>query len=83
MCGIAAILRRDGAPVDLADLARMVSAMRHRGPDGAGYTVLDGGRLGLANVRLAVVDLATGDQPMAAADGETWLTFNGEIYDHA
>ena len=68
---------------DVADLARMASALRHRGPDGAGYTLLDRGRLGLAHVRLAIVDLATGDQPMASADGEVWITFNGEIYDHA
>ena len=83
MCGIAAILRRDGTRADVADLARMASAMRHRGPDGAAYAVLDQGRLGLAQLRLAVVDLVTGDQPMASADGEAWITFNGEIYDHA
>ena len=37
MCGIAGVLRLDGAPVDPAALHRMAALLRHRGPDGQGF----------------------------------------------
>lgn len=59
----------------------MTEAIRHRGPDGGG--LLDRTPLAvLGHRRLAIIDLATGKQPMASADGALWITFNGEIYNY-
>ena len=81
MCGIAGFcgfgqMRPDSEAI----LHRMNRALAHRGPDGHGIHV-DGG-VGLAHVRLAVVDLETGAQPMISEDGRIALVLNGEIYNH-
>jgi asparagine synthase (glutamine-hydrolysing) len=82
MCGIAGIVnRRTGEWVDEARLKLMRDTLRHRGPDGEGLWI-DGG-VGLAHRRLAIVDVATGQQPMANEDETVWIVFNGEIYNHA
>ena len=60
----------------------MASVLRHRGPDEAGYCVLDEGRVGLAHLRLKIIDLEHGQQPMFSADGTLAIAFNGEIYDY-
>jgi asparagine synthase (glutamine-hydrolysing) len=78
MCGITGIVRVDNAPVDSALLRQMTDALAHRGPDGEGFHIE--GPAGLGHRRLAIIDLATGVQPMAGPDGKTWITFNGEIY---
>ena len=78
MCGIAGIARASYRPIDAAVLLRMAAAIRHRGPDG--YGVLADRRIGLAHVRLSIIDLVTGDQPMGNEDGTLWTVFNGEIY---
>jgi len=79
MCGIAGILKFDPRTgVDAARVARMRDALRHRGPDDSGLR-LDG-RVGFAHQRLAIIDVAGGQQPMANADASVWLTYNGEVY---
>ncbi|HEU5192049.1 MAG TPA: asparagine synthase (glutamine-hydrolyzing) [Methylomirabilota bacterium] len=78
MCGIAGLLRADGAPVDEALLASMTGVLAHRGPDGQGVYVR--GPVGLGHRRLAIIDLTTGDQPMFNADEQIAVVFNGEIY---
>ncbi|WP_160936206.1 asparagine synthase (glutamine-hydrolyzing) [Teichococcus coralli] len=81
MCGIAGILRLDGAAPSQAELAAMATAMEHRGPDDEGF--FRTGRLGFAFRRLAILDLsALGHQPMLTADGRHAIVFNGEIYNH-
>ena len=45
MCGISMILRKDRSPAAREDIAQMCSALSHRGPDGAGYALLDSGTL--------------------------------------
>lgn len=82
MCGIAAIVRRDENQVDRADLRRMCSAIAHRGPDDAGLAVLDQGRVGLGHVRLSIVDLLGGQQPVYNEDRTIAVIGNGEIYDY-
>ncbi|MDA8248024.1 MAG: asparagine synthase (glutamine-hydrolyzing), partial [Rhodospirillales bacterium] len=67
----------DGAPPDPAMLRALQAALGHRGPDGAGMLVRGG--VGLVHLRLAIIDLATGDQPLFAPGG-TALVANGEIY---
>jgi asparagine synthase (glutamine-hydrolysing) len=76
MCGIAGYL--GAAPPEL--LPSMVKALAHRGPDDSGVHV--DGEAGLGMTRLAIIDLATGRQPMASDDGTAWLVFNGEIYNY-
>jgi asparagine synthase (glutamine-hydrolysing) len=65
----------------MALLEAMMRAAAHRGPDGAGSHTEAG--LALGHRRLAIVDIGGGAQPMAAADGQMVLSFNGEIYNHA
>jgi asparagine synthase (glutamine-hydrolysing) len=81
MCGIAgyfALTPRPLAP--RAVLERMVEAVRHRGPDEGGV-YLDS-RAGLGHRRLSIIDLSGGRQPLGTADGELWVTFNGEIFNY-
>jgi asparagine synthase (glutamine-hydrolysing) len=82
MCGIAGRFNYDAAqPVDRARLMAMTDAVSHRGPDAGGY-YLDRG-VGLGHRRLSIIDLATGDQPIANEDGTVQVIFNGEIYNFA
>ncbi len=79
MCGIAGLMTLDGRAPDRARLDAMIGALGHRGPDGHGSYVQDS--VGLAHNRLAIIDLATGDQPLYGAAGLA-LVANGEIYNH-
>jgi asparagine synthase (glutamine-hydrolysing) len=82
MCGIAGILALDRRSAVTAEpLRRMRDALIHRGPDGTGLFLK--GPMGLAHTRLAVIDIAAGDQPMANEHGDVHIVFNGEIYNHA
>jgi asparagine synthase (glutamine-hydrolysing) len=58
----------------------MAGELRHRGPDGVGL-YLDA-RFGMANTRLAIVDLEGGDQPLSDERGRYWVMQNGEIYNY-
>jgi len=60
----------------------MASAIVHRGPDGEGFFIEDAGQpsVGLANRRLAVIDLPGGAQPMSTEDGAYTIVYNGEIF---
>src|SRR5712692_12037794 len=78
MCGIAGIVDQTGHPVDGALLRAMTAIQAHRGPDGDG--IVCRGAAGLGHRRLAIIDLATGDQPMVSDDGAIRIVFNGEIY---
>src|SRR5207244_4259180 len=55
--------------------------LRHRGPDAEGLWLE--GPVGLGHRRLSIVDVAGGQQPMSNEDGQVWITYNGEIYNHA
>ncbi len=79
MCGIAGLILSSAAPPpDAAMLSRMIRALAHRGPDGNGHIVI--GRAALAQSRLAIIDLETGDQPLFS--GPATLVANGEIYNY-
>src|SRR3954469_17291399 len=79
MCGIAGIFDFTGpGPIDPVLLTRMTDTIAHRGPDGAGYHA-EGG-VGLGHRRLAIIDVAHGQQPMFNEDGSVAIVFNGEIY---
>jgi asparagine synthase (glutamine-hydrolysing) len=89
MCGIAGVMSKDGGPPQQAVLSRLVGALAHRGPDGHGHYVCDD--VGMVHTRLAIIDLATGDQPLFARHPNDAghpngggrplaLIANGEIY---
>jgi asparagine synthase (glutamine-hydrolysing) len=77
MCGISGIVARDGrARADAIE--RQLRRLRHRGPDAAGQFAV--GRGAVAQNRLAVIDLETGDPPMTDETGTIGAVLNGEIY---
>jgi len=77
MCGIAGIVARNAESYTPA-INRMIQSIHHRGPDGDGIYSYDNCILG--HVRLSIVDLLTGSQPMLSPVTNTAITFNGEIY---
>ncbi|MEQ8700524.1 MAG: asparagine synthase (glutamine-hydrolyzing), partial [Bauldia litoralis] len=79
MCGIAGYFGTPSMhqPPELL-LRRMIGAIRHRGPDESGTHVKPG--VGLGHARLSIIDIDTGQQPMANDDGDVVVTFNGEIF---
>lgn len=83
MCGIGGIVSLSGKPVADAErrIGRMMSLLRHRGPDRQGIYLSPDGLAAFTNTRLAIVDVGTDfDVPMVSIDGGSVLTFNGEIY---
>jgi asparagine synthase (glutamine-hydrolysing) len=77
MCGICGIATAGEQP-SRELIRKMCSTIVHRGPDGEGVFVAPG--VGLGMRRLAIIDLVTGDQPMANESGSVQIVFNGEIY---
>ncbi|HEX6629023.1 MAG TPA: asparagine synthase (glutamine-hydrolyzing) [Gemmatimonadaceae bacterium] len=80
MCGIAGIATQNTGTIAIEQLSRMAAAIRHRGPDGYGFYV--GQNVGFAHVRLSIVDVAGGAQPLTNEDGQIVVTYNGEVYNH-
>ena len=79
VCGICGLLSPAVAgPAEAAAVRAAADAIRHRGPDHG--IVAQWGPCTLGNRRLRVIDLATGDQPVANEDGSIVAVFNGEIY---
>jgi asparagine synthase (glutamine-hydrolysing) len=77
MCGIAGIMMRGGKPPSQHALEELRAALVHRGPDASGQYVQHA--TGLVSTRLAIMDIAGGDQPLYGAKGAA-LVANGEIY---
>jgi asparagine synthase (glutamine-hydrolysing) len=94
MCGICGIVGPEGRIIDRALIKRMADVIEHRGPDGEGFYFNDqparrengsgghfgGARAGLGARRLAIIDVAAGQQPIANEDGTITVAYNGEIY---
>lgn len=77
MCGICgAVQARPDRLVEAVEA--QVRTQRHRGPDAEGW--FDGGRGVIAQNRLSIIDLETGDPPMTSEDGRIGAVLNGEIY---
>ena len=86
MCGICGVWEYGASEGSLETslIARMRDEMTHRGPDDSGELIFDNNRGGFGFRRLSIIDLsAAGHQPMHGCDENTWLVFNGEIYNHA
>jgi len=80
MCGIVGCSLPPGSPASAPDLPAALAALALRGPDGRG--TWEGDRTVLGHTRLSIIDLETGDQPMANEDGSLQVIFNGEIYNY-
>jgi asparagine synthase (glutamine-hydrolysing) len=78
MCGIGGVYPSAGRQVGERLLLEMAGEMAHRGPDGVGS--YRDGEFAMVNTRLAIIDLAGGDQPLSNEDGRLWVMQNGEIY---
>ncbi|TCR66936.1 asparagine synthase (glutamine-hydrolyzing) [Rhizobium sp. BK376] len=79
MCGIAGMLRLDGATINRSLVEQMTNSLAHRGPDDAG--IWSAGVVGFGHRRLAIRGLGPdGHQPMSDPSGKIWVSFNGEIY---
>ena len=79
MCGIAGFTHLSTA-VSRGVAHRIAEALYHRGPDQQG--VFEGSEATLCAVRLKIIDLEGGDQPILSDDRDTAIAFNGEIYNH-
>jgi asparagine synthase (glutamine-hydrolysing) len=77
VCGIAGFTHLNNGP-DPDRIWEITRSLIHRGPDQQG--VWESGDVSLGAVRLKIIDLEHGEQPMASDDGNTILVFNGEIY---
>jgi asparagine synthase (glutamine-hydrolysing) len=79
MCGITGFYRfNDNTDNKINTLRKMLTRIKHRGPDESGIYVSDA--IGLGSVRLSIIDLSTGTMPLANADESLWIVFNGEIF---
>jgi asparagine synthase (glutamine-hydrolysing) len=82
MCGICGIFFSDRDWHVSGDvLAGMNRRILHRGPDDEGFFVEE--NVGLAMRRLSIIDVKTGQQPIANENHDVWIVYNGEIYNHA
>ena len=81
MCGVVGIAAvKDRAVPERERLSRMVSAIRHRGPDDEGYFVAPG--IGLGHARLSIIDVKGGKQPIHNEDQSIWICYNGEVFNY-
>ena len=81
MCGIVGIHSiGSNTEIDPSSLQQMMGVIRHRGPDEAGIYVDD--RVGLGQMRLSIIDLASGSQPIHNEDQTLWIVYNGEVFNY-
>jgi asparagine synthase (glutamine-hydrolysing) len=78
MCGIAGIYNSDPDAEEL--VGRMISILRHRGPDETGMYLDD--RIAMGQTRLSIVGLGDGTQPISNEDGTLWVVYNGEVFNY-
>ena len=80
MCGISGIIKRNNDHVQEHEIMHLTNSLAHRGPDANGKFIHQNCALG--HVRLSIIDLANGVQPMQNESGNKVLTYNGEIYNY-
>jgi len=79
MCGIIAIFSPH-TPIAAEALERATKSLGHRGPDGQRNWISPDRHVGLGHARLSIIDLTTGDQPIANEDERLQIVVNGEFY---
>lgn len=82
MCGIAGIYNyhSQNEPSTERNVKRMLSLINHRGPDESGVFVDQ--NIGIGNVRLSIIDLSSGQQPMPDVSERYWIVYNGEVFNY-
>ncbi|MRS04798.1 asparagine synthase (glutamine-hydrolyzing), partial [bacterium] len=80
MCGIAGIIDFRGRSDSIPAVREMLRSFSYRGPDESGIYHSPIATIG--NVRLSIIDLATGQQPLSDTSGRYWIVFNGEIFNY-
>ena len=76
MCGIAGFYNCSAAeniPAEIS-IKKMLSVIRHRGPDETGIYLAD--NLTMGSVRLSIIDIASGQQPVSDQSGNFWIVYN-------
>jgi asparagine synthase (glutamine-hydrolysing) len=79
MCGIFAIIQPPATAVDVCDIKRACSLMRHRGPDQSGYALLNNRTVGFGHNRLSIQDPTAPPQPLVDPNTRTTIVLNGEV----
>ncbi len=80
MCGVAGIIDYHGKSNTVTSVGTMLRSFSHRGPDESGIYHSPAATIG--NVRLSIIDLQTGQQPLSDISGRYWIVFNGEIFNY-
>ncbi len=81
MCGIAGFINYRKSLAEAESILNlMMTRIHHRGPDDCGLYLEPG--MGMGNVRLSIIDLAGGDQPLSNEDGSLWIVYNGEVFNY-
>lgn len=81
MCGIAGFYQyNDNIDYSARVLRKMLTRIKHRGPDQSGIYLSD--KIGLGNVRLSIIDVSSGTMPLSNINDTLWIVFNGEIYNY-
>ncbi len=81
MCGIAGILDFGNVSQPREqELTSMLASIKYRGPDESGIYIGKG--IGMGNVRLSIIDLSAGQQPIPTADKRYWIVYNGEVFNY-
>jgi asparagine synthase (glutamine-hydrolysing) len=80
MCGVAGIIDFKGKLNTVSTVSSMLRSISYRGPDESGIYHSPCATIG--NVRLSIIDLSTGQQPLSDASERFWIVFNGEIFNY-
>lgn len=81
MCGIAGIYNYHSKETSIEyNVRRMLAMIKHRGPDESGIYL--GHNIGIGSVRLSIIDLLSGQQPMSDTTGRYWIVYNGEVFNY-
>lgn len=80
MCGVAGIIDYSGESDSIPVVETMLRSFSYRGPDESG--IYHSPCCAIGNVRLSIIDLLTGQQPLCDASGRYWIAFNGEIFNY-
>lgn len=80
MCGIAGFIPQNMVSDARQTLNAMLTRIKHRGPDECGLYLSDEACIG--SVRLSIIDLASGQQPLCTSDKRYWIAYNGEVFNY-
>jgi asparagine synthase (glutamine-hydrolysing) len=78
MCGVAGIIDYRGKSDSIPAVEEMLRSFSYRGPDESG--IYHSSIATIGNVRLSIIDLVSGQQPLSDMTGRDWIVFNGEIF---